>query len=136
RARVDDLAGLEDAVPHGQSVVEHRHRRLVGRQDLPVHPYGHAHFGPPVATVARGGADTDAVPAPDLSASVASRPARATSRRAFSTVSSHSPSGSEPQVMPAPVPNQTRPRSSQKVRMPTARQARPRSASTQPTAPQ
>ena len=47
-------------------------------------------------------------------------------------------SGSEPQVMPAPVPKRSTPsaRSIQKVRMPTASSAVPRSASTQPMPPQ
>jgi hypothetical protein len=59
----------------------------------------------------------------------------------LSSVSAHSASGSEPHVIPAPVPNRScrRPSASrpvQKVRIPTASSASPRSASTHPIAPQ
>jgi len=49
---------------------------------------------------------------------------------------SHSLAGSEPHVMPAPVPKCSVPPASQNVRMPTASRARRWSASTQPIAPQ
>ena len=62
--------------------------------------------------------------------------AAASKRSALSSVSAHSASAFEPQVMPAPVPNRNWPPSSQKVLMPTASDARVRSASTQPIAPQ
>src|SRR5690606_14055003 len=72
---------------------------------------------------------------------VQSRPldAIATRRRALSSVSSHSAAGSEPHVMPAPVPKHRTPpsvASHQKVRIATAGSARPASASIQPNAPQ
>ena len=57
----------------------------------------------------------------------------------MSSVSAHSPSGSLPHVIPAPVPNRRTSSAHQNVRMPTASSARtPPSAptSTHPTAPQ
>ena len=56
--------------------------------------------------------------------------------RALSSVSCHSPSGSESMVMPPPVPRCSHPSSIQNVRIATFRSPRRRSASTQPTAPQ
>lgn len=57
----------------------------------------------------------------------------------MSSVSAHSPAGSEPHVIPAPVPNRSVPPASsshQKVRIATASSAVPASASIQPTTPQ
>ena len=55
---------------------------------------------------------------------------------AFSSVSAHSPAGSESQVMPPPVPRCRLPSATQKVRIATLSSPSSRSASTQPTAPQ
>ena len=60
--------------------------------------------------------------------------ANATSRRALSSVSSHSRAGSLPHVIPAPVPKRSTPSAHQNVRIPTASTAS--SPSTQPIAPQ
>src|SRR5205807_7369382 len=62
--------------------------------------------------------------------------ATSSSRRALSSVSSHSPCGVESQVMPPPVPKWMRPSANQKLRMPTLSSPRRRSASTHPMAPQ
>ena len=69
----------------------------------------------------------------------AARPlATASSRAALSSVSRHSASGSEPQVMPAPVPKRSTPSGDldPEGADATASSAVPASASTQPTAPQ
>src|SRR5690606_18407749 len=114
------LDRLEDAVAHGQSVVEDGDAGGLGVLQPAVEP--DLHSGIPSLTSY----------VPDATAS---------SRDAFSSVSRHSRSGSDPQVIPAPVPNRsTAPpsasRSIQKVRMPTASSPVPRSASTHPMPPQ
>ncbi len=57
-------------------------------------------------------------------------------RRALSSVSAHSSSGSDPHVIPPPVPKRNSPSCAQNVRIATLRSPRPWSASTQPIAPQ
>src|SRR5205085_12087449 len=99
---------LEHAVADGEAVVQRGDHSGVVVEDLAVEP-------------------DHATSAPDATCS---------SRRAFSSVSSHSPSGSESQVIAPPVPRCTSPSSNQNVRMATFRSAVPRSASTQPMAPQ
>ena len=85
---VDRLDRLEDAVAHGQPVVEDGDPGVVGVPQSAVDPDLHV-SGPSVARL---------LYVPDATAS---------SRAAFSSVSSHSRSGSEPQVMPAPVPKRS-----------------------------
>ena len=122
------LDGLEDPVADGQSVVQHGDRarrprpgaRRRARSSLGLS------FRSSPCRGRRG-------PYPDATSS---------SRDALSSVSAHSASGSEPQVIPAPVPKRSSgapsgaSRSIQKVRMPTASSPVPRSASTQPIPPQ
>ena len=73
RHAVEHLRRLEDAVAHGEAVVEHRHPRLRRRRRTA--PSSHTFI------------------APSSSTSSASRAATASSRRAFSSVSSHSRRG-------------------------------------------
>ena len=108
---VDGLQGLEHAVTDGHARGRTRTARRRRRDEPAVQPHdltGHRH-------------------APDATAS---------RRRALSSVSSHSSRGSLSQVMPPPVPRCSSPSSTQNVRMATLRSPQPRSASTQPTAPQ
>ena len=114
-----DLQRLEHAVADGEPVVERRDVASTrGRRSAPsIHDRArvdrHAAHG-----VDAGEAD------------------RRSSRRAFSSVSAHSPAGVESQVMPPPVPKCSWPSSIQNVRMATLSSPCRRSASTQPTAPQ
>ena len=115
---VDDLQRLEHAVADGEPVVERRDRGRRRRRAAAVDPddRGRSRHSLPRGSPLRDRRDA--------------------SRRAFSSVSSHSPAGVESQVMPPPVPKWSWPSSNQNVRMATLSSPSPRSASTQPTAPQ
>ena len=116
-----DLEGLEHAVAHGEPVVEGRDRR-----------------GALVDQLAVDGHDRPARFSHRVLASHADRASRGQPQQAaaLSSVSAHSPDGVESQVTAPPVPKWIWPSSSQNVRMATFRSPWPRSASTQPTAPQ
>ena len=109
---VNDMYYFEDAVADGHAVVVEPDGGVGGGEQSVTHPdlgRGHARAGPD-----------------------ASR----RRLRAFSSVSAHSPSGVESQVMPPPVPKFSSSSSIQNVRIATLRSPTRRSASTQPMAPQ
>src|SRR4051812_24346338 len=86
---------LEHAIAHGQAVIERVNCRIGVVDEIPVEP-DHR-------TAANSAEATDS------------------NLRALSSVSAHSPAGSESQVMPPPVPRWTSPSSNQNVRMATLR---------------
>src|SRR5690606_37832853 len=111
RLAVDALDRFEDAVADHQTVVVDGDRCLLGVYQSPVDPDRYVHLFPPVD-------------------------ARVMRRAAFNSVSRHSREGSDPQVIPAPVPKRMRRWWIQNVRIPTASAAVRLSASIHPTAPQ
>src|SRR5688500_20269999 len=102
----------EEAVANDQTVDAHGQHRLRFVHERAVHVDLHrtAPTGCPLATRTR--------------------------RRAFSSVSSHSPSGGEAQVIAPPVPKWSMPSSDQNVRIATWSPPRPRGAATHPAARQ
>ena len=129
RPATDDLERLEHPVAHGQPVVEHRHDGVAGRDHPPIHPHhGVVHRairrpGGPASTplrpaAARRAGEASVRGSPESGdgftglgsvgrqcAPTGTPPATASRRRALSSVSAHSPTGVEPQVMPPPVPS-------------------------------
>src|SRR5581483_8120477 len=112
RGAVDDLHRLEQPVTHGHPVVAGGDDGVALVDELAVDPH-HAHGTPTACALATR-----------------------INRRAFNSVSSHSPSGDESHVIAPPVPKCSIPSSNQNVRMATFNSPRRVSASTQPTAPQ
>ena len=88
RLTAKNFERFEHPVPHGDAMIEHRNLCLISIEEfgLPADLNPHAHRANDVAVAATG--------------------CEATwhNRLAFNSVSCHSPYGSEPQVMPAPVP--------------------------------